>query len=269
MGILIGYMANRADRLADALHQEREALVLAAEGSPSGWGLGFYQGGEVLHKKRRVLEGRELDWTQVANSVQSDCAVIHVRQATVGDFRAENTHPFRMRSWLFAHSGTIHRFGALRERLLQTMPDFIRRSIRGETDSEHFFHAILSFLHDSGQLDRPSQDPGPVLAAIRAAVRLVDRLSREVEAEPASLNFILTDGRAMYALRRGRPLFLVRREGIHDPLDPDAAGAQGVHTLRYVLVESSDGGPMAGYQEVDNEQVCVVSRELEVSFHAL
>ena len=53
MSRLIGYVANRADRMRDALYQER--AVLRQETAPanaSGWGIGFYHGDEVLHKKR-------------------------------------------------------------------------------------------------------------------------------------------------------------------------------------------------------------------------
>ena len=269
MGILIGYMANRADRLVDALHQERDAIAVPSTDDPSGWGIGFYQGGEVLHKKRRLLEGRELDWQQVANGVRSDCAIIHVRQATVGDFRSENTHPFRMRSWLFAHSGTIERFDPMKERLLETMPDFIRRSIRGETDSEYFFHLVVSFLHDASQLDRPTTESGPVLSAIRSAVRLVDRLSKEVGAEPATLNFLLTDGHALYAVRRGLPMHYVCRDGIYDPVDPEREASPEPHGPRYVFVAGSAKEPGPDYRPIADAEVCVIDRDLQIEHHPL
>ena len=50
MARLIGYMANRADRLRDAFHQERAAITALPADLRSAWGLGFYQGDEVLHK---------------------------------------------------------------------------------------------------------------------------------------------------------------------------------------------------------------------------
>ena len=45
MGRLVGYMANRADRLADALYQERALFPPRVPVGPTGWGVGFYQGG--------------------------------------------------------------------------------------------------------------------------------------------------------------------------------------------------------------------------------
>ena len=265
MGRLIGYMANRADRLRDALHQERDVIALPTAQPPAGWGIGFYQGGEVLHKKRPLL-GEDMDWEQVANGVRSDCVIIHMRHATVGDFRSENTHPFRMRSWLFAHSGTIQRFSAIRERLVEDLPDFIRRNIRGDTDSEHFFHVVLSFLHDAGQLDAPEVSDKVVLNGLRSAVRLVDRLGKEVGAPEATLNCILSNGRRMYALRRGGPMVLVEREGMHDASLEDS----GSTPTRYVLVVS-DGQQETpiGYRAVEEGSVCIIDRNLAVTSQGL
>jgi predicted glutamine amidotransferase len=267
MGRLIGYMANRADRLRDALHQEREVIAVPPSHPPAGWGIGFYQGGEVLHKKRPLLEGERIDWEQVANGVRSDCVIVHMRHATVGDFRSENTHPFRMRSWIFAHHGTIDRFSAVRERLLESMPDFIRRNIRGETDSEHFFHAVLSFLHDAGQLDAPDVAGKAVLNALRSAVRLVDRLGQEVGASPATLNLLLSNGRRMFALRRGSPMMLTERQGIHDPAQE--TDDTGPTQTRYVLVVSDGPAVPAGYSPIEEGSVCIIDRTLQVTTHPL
>jgi glutamine amidotransferase len=260
-------MANRTDRLRDALHQERDVIRLPPSDAPAGWGLGFYQGGEVLHKKRPLLEGKGLDWATAAGDVRSDCVIIHQRHATVGDFRVENTHPFRMRSWLFAHSGTIDRFEAIRPRLLETMPDFIRRNVRGQTDSEHFFHVALSFLHDSGQLGRSDTNDKAVLSALRSTVRLVDRLSKEVGAEKATLNSILTNGRSMFAIRRGHPLKYVERSAIHDPAEDDEQRNKG--NVRYVLLVSDGPEVPAPYVEVPEDSVALVDRDLSVTVYAL
>jgi glutamine amidotransferase len=268
MGRLLGYMANRTNRLRDALHQERDVIRLPPSDAPAGWGLGFYQGGEVLHKKRPLLEGSHFDWAGVAGDVRSDCVVIHQRHATVGDFRVENTHPFRMRSWLFAHSGTIDRFDAIRPRLLETMPDFIQRNIRGATDSEHFFHTTLSFLHDSGQLARNDPNDKSVLSALRSTVRLVDRLSDEVGAQKATLNCVLTNGRSMFAVRRGHHLKYVERTGIHDPAEGEPR-AERKGPVRYVLVVSDGPEVPHPYVEVPDESVLVVDRDLSVTVYGL
>ena len=79
MGRLIGYMANRTDRLADALTEEQAAIGPASLADADAWGIGFYQGGEVLHKKRPrsgLGMSEPLSWREVAGNVRSDCAVM-------------------------------------------------------------------------------------------------------------------------------------------------------------------------------------------------
>jgi glutamine amidotransferase len=264
-------MANRSDRLHDALYQERNVIAPPESLSPAGWGIGFYQGGEVLHKKRPLLEGEEIDWEEVASEVHSDCAVFHLRNATVGKFRSENTHPFRFRQWLFAHNGTIGRFDVIRQRLLESMPDFLQRNIRGETDSEHFFHAILSFLHDAGQLDQLDLDERAVLNSIRSTVTLIERLEAEVGAKHGSLNMMLTNGRRMYALCRGAPLMYVERQGLHDTRaeDEPATSSKAPQVLRYLLAVSDGPETPRDYETVEDGSVLVIDRDLNAQVHAL
>lgn len=269
MGRLVGYAANRSDRMRDALYQER--AVLRQEAAPvgaSGWGIGFYHGDEVLHKKRPTRAGDLIDWEQIAGDVRSDCAVLHLRQPTVGDFRAENAHPFRMRSWLFAHRGTIDGFDAIREPLAETLPDFLRRNIRGQTDSEYLFHTVLTFIHEAGQLDNPDIGMAQALPAISAAVTLVERLSAEVGGKDHSLSFVLTNGRSMYAFRQGAPMAFVQRQGLHDPPEDYESPPSGSTQLRYAMLVSGADEHPPGYEIVPDRHVAVIDRDLEVTVHA-
>ncbi|MGF1467029.1 MAG: class II glutamine amidotransferase [Sandaracinaceae bacterium] len=261
MGRLIGYMANRADRLGQVLDEEEPAIAPPSHFSPDAWGIGFYQGGEVLFKKRPTTSDGPIDWKAVARGVGSDCVVVHLREATVGDFHADNTHPFRMGQWLFAHNGTVEGFAAIRSRLVESLPDFLRRNIRGSTDSEHVFHVLLSFLHDEGILDHADADPKTVFGAIRSTVALLDRHAAEVAAPLPTLNMVLTNGRYLYALRRDLPIYYVQRTGLPSEgrIHKEGAGA-----LRYVLL-FSDGevGPV-GYDELPPRSVLTVDRDLGV-----
>lgn len=263
-------MANRSDRMRDALHQERAVLnQQAAPVGASGWGIGFYHGDEVLHKKRPTRAAERVDWEHVAGEVRSDCAVLHLRQPTVGDFRAENAHPFRMRQWLFAHEGTINRFDAIRANLAEAIPDFIRRNIRGQTDSEYLFHTVLTFLHDAGQLDNPDVNEAQALKAIGTAAALVGRLTAEVGATDNSLSFILTNGRTMYTFCRGTSMAYVERNGMHDPPEDYTPPPTGSTQIRYVLVVSDVENAPAGYEMVPERSVAVINRSLDVTVHAV
>ena len=263
-------MANRADRMRDALHQERRVLMPQAPLSNArGWGIGFYHGDEVLHKKRPMKPGDTVNWEQIAGDVHSDCAVLHLRQPTVGDFRPENAHPFRLRSWTFAHRGTIANFESLRGRLAESIPDFLRRNIRGQTDSEYLFHVILSFVHDAGQLDNPDVGHAHLVPAIGATVSLVERLCAEVGAEGSELTCVITNGRSMFALRHGSPMATVQREGLHDPPQDYTPPPAGSTSLRYSMVVSGEQDYPPDYDVIDEGVVVAVDRNLAISKHEL
>lgn len=202
MARLFGLVGNRSDLAARLLAFEVEALRVRSRGIPLGWGIGFYQGGEVLMRRRPLDERNEIDAGRLAADVHADVVLGHVRSATVGALRAENTHPFRYRQWLFAATGTLDGFDALRERLLASVPDFLRGNIRGETDAELVFHVFLSFLHDAGKIDDGSAAPGSVVDALRATFAVVDGMAAEVGAGPGRLNVVVTNGELLVAVHR-------------------------------------------------------------------
>lgn len=262
MARLLGYMANRTDRLPQVLEHEHAALAATTpsrEPAPTGWGLGFYQGGEVLHRKR-PRSAEDADWHQLCRDIVSDCVLMHLRQPTVGDFRTQNTHPFRMRSWLFAHKGTIPGFEALKTPLLSALPDFLKRNIRGETDSEVLFHILLSHLNAEGALDAHDVHERHLLEALRATVTFVDEASALAGQAPATLNLVLTNGRSMLAFRRGTPMAFVQRRGVGEE-GPPKPGSPAV--LRYAMVVTGEAAPEgSGWQPLADGDVLLIDRQL-------
>lgn len=277
MARLFGYLANQADRLPCALAEEKAVLRVDASAVPDGWGIGFYQAGEVLLRKRPLGVEGEVDFLELTKDLRSDALLGHVRAATVGNLRQENTHPFRYRQWLFAHSGTVERFVAVRGRILESMPEFLRRNIRGETDSEHLFHLFLAFLFDSGKLEDVDLDVGTAVDAMRTCLTLLDRIVAEVGGEQSGLNVVATNGRLMIATRRGRPLHIRRRHGIKDctvcrPIaERSGRSTKSVDhdTLRYVIVASEATEVTTGWEEIPEGSIVGVRRDLETTIDRL
>jgi glutamine amidotransferase len=202
MARLFGIIGNRPDLAARVLAYEAEALRARSRGAPLGWGLGFYQGGEVLMRRRPIDERPEIDIARIAADVRADLVVGHVRHATVGALRTENTHPFRYRQWLFAQAGTVPGFEQVRERLVASVPDFLRSGIRGDTDAEVVFHVFLSFLHDAGRLSDGLVEPVLVREALRSSLAVMDGMTAEVGAEAAELNLMVSSGDQLVAVHR-------------------------------------------------------------------
>lgn len=193
MARLVGLIGNRPDLCGRVVQHEGRALAVRRKGGVTpGWGVGFYQAGEVLLKRRPIDDRAEIGLADMLRDIRSDLVVAHVRAATVGTLRTENTHPFRYRQWLFAHTGTIEAFSTLRSRLSESLPQFLQRDVRGETDSELLFHLFLSFLHDAGQLDRPAVDASAARTALRSSISLVDRLCAEEGHPPSAMNILVT-----------------------------------------------------------------------------
>ncbi len=206
MARLFGLIGNRADLAGRVLASEADALrVRTRPGGQLGWGVGFYQGGEVL-MRRRPIDGDEVDVAKIASDVRADVLIGHVRSATVGTLRTENTHPFRYRQWLFAQTGTVSEFDAVRDRMVESVPQFLRGGIRGETDSEIFFHVLLSFLHDAGRLNDVVVEAPVIAHALRSSLAVIDGMTAEVGGEPSAVNILVTNGDTIVGLHRGKPM---------------------------------------------------------------
>ena len=218
MARLVGFIGNRPDLGARLIELEgralntrrREGVTPGRDGAsvpiPPGWGVGFYQAGEILLKRRPIDDRAEISLADLTRDLRADTLVAHVRLATVGAPRTENTHPFRYRQWLFANTGTVESFDKLRGRLAEQLPQFLQRDVRGETDSELVFHLFLSFLHDAGQLDRPAVEPQVAREAVRSAVALVDGLCAEEGAPPTALNILVANAEYLIAVHAGTPM---------------------------------------------------------------
>lgn len=203
MARLLGFIGNRTELGPRILlaHAEQLKTVRVPE-QPLGWGLGFYQGGEVLLRRRPLDERSEIDLAKAAESLKTEALIGHVRSPTVGNLRTENTHPFKYREWLFAQTGTLQGFEGFRQRLLEFQPEFLRPNVRGDTDSESFFYLFLSYLHGEGHLDARSTAPENILAALRATVLRVDALCDEAGVPTLQGDILLTNGEQMLALHR-------------------------------------------------------------------
>ena len=266
MARLFGYVGNRPDLGPFVLKVERDALRVEGAGDPLGWGIGFYQGGEILLRRRPLDEHRDIEVADLGDDVRADVLIGHVRSATVGSLRTENTHPFRYRQWLFAHTGTLDGFTQLAARLSEALPEFLRRNLRGETDSELLFHVFLSFLHDAGQLQSAHVPPAATRDALRATLAHVARLRADVAAEDRPMNLLLTDGEQMVGVRcgatmawrdvHGRPDLLraIGEERLRQLRIPDLGGA------RFTLVASDFDREPRGFEVVPPRSLLTLDR---------
>jgi glutamine amidotransferase len=266
---LFAYAGNEPERIKCALYPARAALMTDLGNHPDGWGLGFFQGGEVLLQKRPKAQPGQVDFYAQLRELRTDVVVGHVREATVGKAqKLENTHPFRFRSWLFAHSGTVANFDGLRRELLESVPAFLRRNIRGTTDSEHVFHLFLAFLHDGGKLEDPNISTDEARGAMRATVAFVERLAAGAGGGRSELNLIATNGRILLAVRHGRTMGLLRTSGIADcPVCREEGLAADERRVTHDLLRSalvlSDGELPAGWEALPESSILSITHSIQ------
>jgi len=266
-------MANEPERIRCALFPARAALSADVGQNPDGWGIGFYQGGEVLLQKRPKAPPGVVDFYAHLRELRTDVVIGHVRSATVGKTgKTENTHPYRFRSWLFAHSGTITKFPEVRAELLESVPDFLRRNIRGQTDSEHIFHLFLAFLHDAGKLEDPNITTDALRSAVRATNAFLDRLTTTAGGGENELNMVATNGRIMVATRRGRPMAMWSVHGMTDcaVCRVPGEGREGKrvnheHLRAVLLLSNGEVAPAPGWEVIPDRSVVTVTHLVQAS----
>ncbi len=278
MARLFGIIGNRPDLAARVLASEADALRVRSRGTPLGWGVAFYQAGEVLMRRRPLDEHAEIDVAKLAADVRADLVVGHVRHATVGALRTENTHPFRYRQWVFAQTGTVPEFDQVRERLGASVPEFLRSGIRGDTDAEVLFHVFLSFLHDAGRLGEGQVDSGAMIEALRSTLAVVDGVTSEVGAHAAGLNLLVSDGNQLIAVHRGEaPMRLRTYSG---KADADAILGDDVNLRRkipelsrthFTLLASDfdDAPPNGRWKAVPERAIVTLSRDDDPRIEAI
>ncbi len=228
MARLLGFIANRPDLCNRFAEWERTALVAScAEEEAWGWGIGFFQSGEILLKRRPLDDSSSLDAADMISDVRSDIIIGHIRRATVGELRTDNTHPFRYRQWLFANKGTVSSVD-VRTELHASLPSFLKRGLRGDTDSELLFHLFLSFLHDGGKLDRATVAVGDAFGALKSSLGLLDRISKEAGIGSTRLNVLLATPDYLLASHRGAAMAYRQLAGREDfePLFADEGPAK-------------------------------------------
>lgn len=274
MAQLIAYVGNEPENVACALFSARNALYWT--GRPDGWGLGFVQGGDVLLQKRPRVESGEVDLYGLVKDLRADAIIARVRSSHDRNTPAEDADPFRFRSWLFGSVGEIGDLGeagfeSVRERLLESVPDFLRRNIRGKSPSEHVFHLFLAFLHDAGSLDQPSPSPAVVHGALRSSMAFLERVLPGAggAAKGLSLALVATNGRCLVAANGAHPMRYLDVEGIsdcplpHGRVDHDRDGRRIPHeSLRAVIVEANRATEgRGGWRDVPERSALIVGAD--------
>ena len=178
---VFGCVAAEPVSIRHELLEAENPLIRQSEDHDSGWGMAVYEradGGEprlVRFPEAAFADGEFL----TATSLRGRIFNVHVRRATMGDLRPENTHPFALSSYTLGHNGTILQYPRLLE-------PGVRPPV-GDTDSEYLFNLLMS------DYDRAA----PAASLRRALTKTVQRSAF------SGVNVLFSDGERLYAYRLG------------------------------------------------------------------
>jgi predicted glutamine amidotransferase len=201
MSRVIALIGNRPDVCALVMQKYAPLMRVETQGEPLGWGVGLYQHGEAL-LRRRPMDDRQVIEVAALGTTPADLLLAQIRTPTVGGLRTENTPPFRYRDWMFAQRGTIENFERIRSGLIDVQPDFLRRNVRGDTDGEVMFYSFLSCLHEAVGLDHDRIGAVEIRRALRTAIGSLDKMLAAENTPEARLDWFVTDGEHLVCLHR-------------------------------------------------------------------
>jgi len=206
----------------------RSLAIADKSGQPNadGWGITWYDGEQDCpHVVKEPGPANESPlFEQTAREVSACVALAHIRRRSRTSRRLANTHPFVAGRWAFCHNGYCSR-----ERLMEHLLPKFRNGLEGENDSEVYFALLLQHLESA-------TDP---LDALRGAVHEVASVG-----DFTGLNFLLCDGRRMYAF--------------HYSTDPERHSMYLQHQSGLELVASE---PLGGgsWEELPNGSLAVLT----------
>ena len=267
---LYALRANEPTRVECSLVRSQNNLMRQSAGDAEGmvhghgWGVADYPDGVPVVERQTWAAYEGEHFARKAARVYAHTVVAHVRRATVGPPGLENTHPFEFGRFIFAHNGTVPNFDQVRLRMLDHIDPLHRGEIKGQTDSEHVFHYLLTLWSHGPQTD--------LLETVREGLERVVDWCREIEPDrPVGLNVVLSDGEQLVGSRLNRSLWFVeRREVFRCPI----CGESHVHheaATRYRAVEvaSEPITPGEDWKGVPNGTVFAVDPDYRLRFEPL
>ncbi|MGZ3421713.1 MAG: class II glutamine amidotransferase [Polyangiales bacterium] len=188
---LLGVVSSETTEFRFSLRDAPRSLAKLSAEHPHGWGLAVHcQNLGWTLEKHPEQAGADQRFDEVAHTVRGEVLLAHVRKRTVGPIGVANTHPFRRGDWVFAHNGTISDDHWLDSGVTPAR----KAEIEGQTDSERYFAKVLSRLDAETHVD----------AALLS-------LTSEIGPHLGAANFLLSNGRSLWAFRMGRTLHVLER----------------------------------------------------------
>lgn len=189
-------------------------IDLGGEDRSEGIGVGSFAEEEVL-LRRLARSGVPARLSELFTDVGSEALIVQARPLGPSRSVEEDTQPLRFRRWLFALDGQIEEFPRVRAGLEASLPEYLRRNLRCDTEGEAAFALFLSAMRELGRTDDRSLDEALAAEQVGRTARQLSRLSAEAGATRTSnFSIIASNARLLVAARMGsEPLHYTLLEG--------------------------------------------------------
>lgn len=162
-----------------------------------GFGIGWYHAQNdtpPFTYKNLLPIWNDTNLASLGRYIESGCVLGAVRSATTGQsVDLSNCQPFAYQQLLCIHNGRIENFSETLVRPLRDrLSDVAYKSIKGSTDSEHFFALIIEELYNNFTLT--------LTQALQNALLTLEQLVKSHDIT-ASANMIISDGQQLVASR--------------------------------------------------------------------
>lgn len=147
---LLGYVARHPTSVVEVLGREHfDAFTALTAVHGDGWGMAWQDPDD--HSMRTASSAdsaiRDPTYARLAGQRLGRAGIVHLRWASPGlPVTPQNTHPFVVDGYAFAHNGHISPV----ERLEGLLTRESRAELRGDTDSERYFRFVMQCIAAQG-----------------------------------------------------------------------------------------------------------------------
>jgi glutamine amidotransferase len=185
------------------VHQASDAMESRTRINADGFGIGWYDAGATTGPavfKDISPAWNNLNLRSLATSVSARCVLAHVRAAQRFDpISRSNCHPFQNGRLLWMHNGDIPGRARFHRRVVAMASDDLVARLAGNTDSELAFTLFLTLLGETGTSSGSADELADAMT--RTVQRVLGWYRGDGEDRPLAMNFCVTNGEALVALR--------------------------------------------------------------------
>lgn len=223
--------------------------------NPHGWGIvDRLADGSMDYDREPKPADQSEEYRREATETPAIATIAHIRRATVGEPKLENTHPFVGENAALAHNGHIGAFEEVGAHMRTEMKPKWRDAIQGSTDSEHVFALLMSRL--------PERTPSAMVDTMVRTIRDIAQWTDERGTE-CTLNLMWLVDDHLIGSRFHRTLHYSLRD--HAYRCPECGESHGpdVPTYRAVVLASE---PITAehWHEVPDEVVWSIDPEWQL-----